>query len=353
VKALQELKALLIAACCCAIANPARAELIYGLEANQTLFAFDSANTSVTTTIGTLSGIPAGHSVIGIDLRPATHELYAVTFNQTALVGYVFSVNKQTAVLTVVGSSFTLPSAPKSNQWGIDFNPAVDRIRVVNADGQNFRLSPLTGAIAGTDTNISPATTELTGVAYSDNVAGVSAATLYAYDFKNDKLGMVGGVNGSPSPNSGVFTSIGSSGIIAYTSDLDLDISGTTGTGYAVVRSEYGNRSSLYTFSTSSGAFTRVGDFRGRTVSDLTASPGTYVPPVVYYKVSLKVQPASYGKVSGSGKYAAGSRVTLNAKPIGGRTFVGWYEANVRISKKPLLVISHLTANRTLTAKFK
>lgn len=353
VKTLQKLQALLIAACGCAIANPARAELIYGLEANQTLFAFDSSNPSVTTTIGTLSGVPVGHSIIGIDLRPATNELYAVSFNQTALVGFVFTVNKETAVLTVVGSSFTLGSAPKSNQWGVDFNPVPDRLRVVNADGQNFRISPLTGAIAAIDTNISPANVELTGVAYSDNIAGTAATTLYAYDFRSDKLGIVGGINGTPSPNIGTFTSIGSSGIVTGTSDLDLDISGATGTGYAVVRSEYGNRSSLYTFSTSSGAFTWVGDFAGRTVSDLAASPGTYVPPVVYYQVNLKVRPATYGKVSGGKKYAAGSQVTLRATPKKGRTFVGWYEANVRISKKPLFVISHLMANRTLTAKFK
>jgi len=164
---------------------------------------------------------------------------------------------------------------------------------------------------------------------------------------------MIGGINGSPSPNIGVFTSIGSSGIVAGTSDLDLDISGVTGTGYAVVRSEYGNRSSLYTFSTASGAFTWVGDFAGRTVSDLAASPGTYVPPVIYYQVSLKARPATYGKVTGGGKYAAGTRVTLNAKPKTGRTFIGWFEGNVRISKKPLLVISHVNANRSLTAKFK
>lgn len=352
-KTLHKLQALLIAACCCAIANPARAELIYGLEANQTLFAFDSAKTSVTTSIGTLSGVPVGHSIIGIDLRPATNELYAVSYNQTALVGYVFTVNKATAVLTVVGSSFSLGSAPKSNQWGVDFNPVVDRIRVVNADGLNLRLNPVTGAMVATDTNISPANTELTGVAYSDNVAGTLATTLYAYDYRNDKLGIIGGINGSPSPNIGIFTSIGSTGIVAATSDLDLDISGITGTGYAVVRSEYGNRSSLFTFSTSSGAFTWVGDFPGRTVSDLAASPGTYVPPVVYYQVSVKARPATYGKVTPTKKYAAGSRVTLNAKPAKGRTFVGWYEGNLRISKKPTFVISHITAKRSLTAKFK
>jgi len=162
VKTLHKLQTLLIAACCSAIATPAHAELIYGLEANQTLFAFDSANTSVTTTIGVLSGIPAGHSIIGIDLRPATQELYAVSVNQSTQVGYVFTVNKETAVLTVVGSAFSMPGAPKSNQWGIDFNPVVDRLRVVNADGQNLRLNPATGAFVATDTSISPANTEPT-----------------------------------------------------------------------------------------------------------------------------------------------------------------------------------------------
>jgi Domain of unknown function (DUF4394)/Divergent InlB B-repeat domain len=357
-KPFQKFGALVAAAVCLITSNTAQAELIYGLEANNTLFAFDSANTSITTTVGVLSGIPAGHSIIGIDLRPATNELIAISFDPVTLGGNVLTINKDTAALTVIGSGFALASGPtnsKNNNWGVDFNPTVDRIRVVNGDDQNLRLNPLTGGSSGIDTTISSTqNVELVGIAYDRNDTDLATlTTLFAYDFKNDLLGRIGGVNGTPSPNGGIFTSIGPSGITAGTSDLDLDISGATGTGYAVVRTDFGSRSSFYTFSTATGAFTRVGDFLNRTVSDLAVSPGIYVPPVVFYQVSLKAKPARFGTVTGLGNFAAGSEVILRAKPKKGREFIGWFEKDKRISKKKKLIISSLNANRSFAAKFK
>ena len=35
--------------------------------------------------------------------------------------------------------------------FGFDFNPTVDRIRVVSDTGQNLRLNPDTGAVAAVD----------------------------------------------------------------------------------------------------------------------------------------------------------------------------------------------------------
>ena len=43
-----------------------------------------------------------------------------------------------------VGSGVVLPAG--ATEWGFDFNPTVDRIRVVNDRGANLRLHPDTGA---------------------------------------------------------------------------------------------------------------------------------------------------------------------------------------------------------------
>ena len=36
-------------------------------------------------------------------------------------------------------------------EFGVDFNPQVDRLRVVSNSGQNLRLHPDTGAVAAVD----------------------------------------------------------------------------------------------------------------------------------------------------------------------------------------------------------
>ena len=56
----------------------------------------------------------------------------------------------------------------------MDFNPVVDRIRVVNANNENYRINLNTGALAGDDVNLTysgGATGPVTAVAYDLNVA--------------------------------------------------------------------------------------------------------------------------------------------------------------------------------------
>ena len=43
---------------------------------------------------------------------------------------------------------------------GFDFNPTVDRIRVTSSNRANFRLNPVDGSIAATDTQLAYATTD-------------------------------------------------------------------------------------------------------------------------------------------------------------------------------------------------
>jgi hypothetical protein len=347
-------RSVVAASLCSFISTSAQAEKIFGLEANNTLFVFDSKNTSITTTIGVLSGIPVGHSIVGMDNGGPTEILHVMSFNPTTLTGNLFTLDPRNAVLKVVGSSFSLSAVSKNNEWGFDFDPTTYRIRVVSGDGQNFRIDPFTGTIVGTDTSISSGQdVDLTGIAYDRNDTNFATpSTLFAYDFRSDRLGRIGGIDGTPSPNGGVFTPLGGpSGIAAGTSDLDLDIS-MTGTGYAVVRTEFGNRSSLYTFNTTTGVFTRLGDFPNRTVSDLAVgSPWT--PPYVRPQVGLQAKPASFGDVAKFGSLAKDGKLILTAKPKKGREFIGWFEKGNRISKKSKLTIFSLNGNRLLTARFK
>ncbi len=85
--------------------------------------------------------------------------------------------------------------------------------------------------------------------------------------------------------------------------------------------------------------------------------PGPPQPPVqppaaVQFQISIKAK-SKFGKVTGAGAFTQGSTATLKAKPKKGRKFLGWFENKKLISKKKKLVITNLTANRSLVAKFK
>ena len=50
--------------------------------------------------------------------------------------------------------------------YGMDFNPTVDRVRVVNNNDTNLRINPFNGTVAGTDTPLNPAGGDVAAVAY-------------------------------------------------------------------------------------------------------------------------------------------------------------------------------------------
>jgi hypothetical protein len=86
----------------------------------------------------------------------------------------------------------------------IDFNPTVDRIRLVSNSGQNLRIHPETGATAASDTSTS--STGITGVAYTNSKAGASSTVLYDIDPAAGKL-----FKQDP-PNNGTLVEVGSLG---------------------------------------------------------------------------------------------------------------------------------------------
>ena len=124
-------------------------------------------------------------------------------------------IDAGTGAATQVGASFTLPQSagavaapPATSGYGFDFNPTVDRIRVVSSGRDNFRLHPDTGAVAGVDTALTVGS-NIVGSAYDRNFAGATVTTLFGIDATTDTLIRQGGVDGAPSPNLGVITTIG------------------------------------------------------------------------------------------------------------------------------------------------
>ncbi len=264
------------------LASAAQAELIYGMTAANSLstspglglVSFDSATPGTINTIGAFTGVVAGQSVRSIDFRPATGELWALSTG-TAGAAQLYTVDLGTAALTPVGAGLTLTGAT-SVVAEMDFNPAVDRIRIVTsntAGSNNFRANPNDGALVAVDSTLAPATLVI-GAAYSNNVPGApGGTTLYAWDYTNDALVTIGGINGTPSPNLGAVTNVNvPAGFLTFNAGFGMDISGATNTLYATRDNPVNGASmNLITRNLTTGAITPLGDYpAGVFISDIS-----------------------------------------------------------------------------------
>lgn len=240
-------------------------ETIYALTSAGGLISFSSASPSISNNFGGISGLGANQVLRGIDFRPANGLLYGVATD--GATAQLYTIDLFSAAATAVGSSFSIADAAGatgSTRISIDFNPTVDRLRLISGDGINLRINPNTGAIAGTDTRLNfnagsgTGTPFLADIAYTNNFVGATTTTLYGYDYSNDNLVTVGGLNGTPSPNGGLVTSVGPSGFVANTASTGFDISSVTGNAFVTLDTA-SNVDSLYSVNLATGAHTLIG----------------------------------------------------------------------------------------------
>ena len=197
-------------------------------------------------TTGTISftkavtGLQAGETLLGIDMRPATGQLFALGSSSR-----LYSINIGTGAATLTGAGAFTP-ALSGTDFGFDFNPTVDRIRIISNTGQNLRINPADGVVT-MDTNISPAASSLTAAAYSNSFAGATATVLYNIDAMTDRLVK------QDSPNTGVVTDLGALGVNVEASN-GFDISGTGTVAYGIFT--VGGAARIYSINLTTGAAT-------------------------------------------------------------------------------------------------
>lgn len=193
---------------------------VIGLTADQRLVCFQENAPDQAENLGFISGLEGGDArLVGIDYRPATRMLYGL-----GNAGGIYIINPSTAQamfqarlnVALVGASF-----------GVDFNPVVDRLRIVSDTGQNLRANVDTGAtlVDGTltySTAASPAT-GIAGAGYTNNDSDPNTATtLYDVDSMMDQLAIQSPAN---------------TGTLSATGKLTVDTSATVGFDiYSTVR---------------------------------------------------------------------------------------------------------------------
>lgn len=232
-------------------AAPASAHTLAMIDGSGALRTFDSA------TPGTLSDPVACPVIVrGIDVRPRDGGLYGVA---PGTPGHLVRIDPATCQTTYVGTNFTNTANATE---GVDFNPTVDRLRIVNDTDDNFRVNPNNGTLAGTDTAITPAGLTITALAYDRPTApdalNTTKTTLFGIDLSADQLVRIGDVDGAPSsPNAGVATPIGPLGVATIFGNTGFDIA-PDGTAYYAATTT-GDKSHLFRINLATGAATEVG----------------------------------------------------------------------------------------------
>ena len=112
--------------------------------------------TAGTTNSGPVMGIAGSEVLVGIDWRPQTGQLFGLGVNAAANNATLYRIDPQTRTATAIGATgqiafvaldgVTPVDLPAAGGYGFDFNPTVDRVRVVTNTGLNFRINPNTGA---------------------------------------------------------------------------------------------------------------------------------------------------------------------------------------------------------------
>jgi len=236
---------------------------IYIVIPGQQLGSFQSNNPNAFSTSNAVSitGLQSNEQIVGIDFRPATGQLYALAVIPQGRIARLVIINPQTGATTPIGNStFTLEGSSIFST-GFDFNPTVDRIRVVTDTGRNYRLNPDTGAVAFIDTNLAYAsgdrnegqTPNVEAAAYLNNFNGATFTILYDIDVRQNVL-----VRQVP-PNEGTLNTVGALGIDPL-AGAQFDIAAGDSTAYATMTTANdASASRLYTINLTSGAATDRG----------------------------------------------------------------------------------------------
>lgn len=244
---------------------------VFGVRGDAELVRFSAADPSMLETVGTVSALSTGESIVGIDFRPTgptTGDLHAVTSTGRSLI-----LDPETAMATVIQPIAGDGTALTGNRIGVDFNPAANALRIIGDDGKNLRVP--TAAL----TNPAPAMAVntlvdgvmgyrqgLTAAAYTNPNPGAEGTTLFVVDTENNRLY-------TQDANNGPLTLVGPLGIDATAANgYDIVQVGDTNEHYALLT--VGTTTSFYSLDPATGAATAIAELPEGTYKGMVVEAG-------------------------------------------------------------------------------
>ncbi len=175
---------------------------VMGLTADQRLIRFPARRPDRVTDLGAIFGLQAPDTmIVGMDFRVQDGQLYGVGDG-----GGIYTIDTDTATATLVSQ---LTAVLSGVFFGVDFNPAADRLRVISDDGQNLRHNVNAGGVTAVDAALNytagATATGITGAAYTNNDLDTNTGTtLFDIDSSLNQVAVQ-----SP-PNNGSLVAAGS-----------------------------------------------------------------------------------------------------------------------------------------------
>ena len=226
------------------------------------LISFTTAAPQKLCTTTAITGLQAGENVLGIDTRPADGAVYALGGK-----GNIYTINTATGAAAMKSTLAADPADTtdpfvglSGTQFGVDFNPVPDRLRVVSDTGQNLRINVDSG-LTTTDTPLNPAGSTVVAAAYTNAFAGAAFTTLYVLDAGNDRLQIQGQPSGNP--NTGDLLTVGALNIGDVQSVAAFDVAGANNAAFAAVNIAGATTSELHSINLTTGAATKVNAIGG------------------------------------------------------------------------------------------
>ena len=212
-------------------------------------------------TIGEVSGLVQDTSIVGIDYRPANNLLYGL-----GNAGGVYTIDANTAEAQLTSR---LNKPLEGTSFGVDFNPTVDRLRIVSDTGQNLRTNVDDGTTTA-DSNLNiPGPTPVnpalgvTAVGYTNNDADPNTATtLFDIDATNDNTVIQAPPNAGSLNPTGKLDVDASAGSVGFDIYSQLDDGTTVGLRPLASIATPDGATSLYQVDLLAGRVAEVGTFK-------------------------------------------------------------------------------------------
>lgn len=130
---------------------------LFVVNINNTMFETPRTSPSTILRSAPITGLQGGETLVGIDFRPKDGEIYGITdqsrvyrieYRPSGGIGS-FATATRISTLSLAKTDGTPSPSPVSLtgvNFGVNFDPVADRLRVVSQDGQNLRINVDTGA---------------------------------------------------------------------------------------------------------------------------------------------------------------------------------------------------------------
>lgn len=290
-----------------------------------------------------VTNLIAGDALVSIDRRPQNGFLYGLGYNAAAGTVQLYSISSNTGFATAIGTVGSFVAADgatpvrigvdATTTFGMDFNPTVDRVRVVNSAGQNFRMNPNNGALVDGDTGlpapgvpglnmdggINGATVGVQETAYTNSAQSVTVTTQYAIDSTIDSVCI------QNPPNAGTQTACQVLSVpvetvqgfdIPPTVKVATSNTAATGSGVAVVRASGRTQDELVSINLANGAVTSQGPITTTGIVGIALQQ-----PAATALVALSADGAQLSRFLST---SPGTAVTVNVGGVtAGETLVG------------------------------